>query len=113
MRWRAAYVTRRRWIYAGATFATRCYPTHLAKKETGIQTTPKLMVTFRPDEREAEPGGPVETALFLGVREEPSLESTQLRWQVRLHAGDIVQVESAGNAARRNAGPYWLDEVDG
>jgi hypothetical protein len=56
--------------------------------------TPKLMVTFQPDGRKPEAGGPLETALFLGVRGEPSLESTQLRWQVCLHPNDIVEVES-------------------
>jgi hypothetical protein len=44
--------------------------------EIAIQTTPNLMVTFQPDRREADPGGPIETALFLGVRHEPALEST-------------------------------------
>lgn len=66
------------------------------------------MVTFQPDEREAEPNGPIETALFLGVREEPSLESTQLRWQVRLHASDIVQVESGATYLENLGGALFL-----
>ena len=74
------------------------------EKEIVIQKTPKLMVTFQPDGRAAEPDGSIETALFLGVRDEPSLESTQLRWQVRLHASDIVQVES---------GPTYLENLGG
>ena len=53
------------------------------------------MVTFKPDERAADTEGPIETGLFLGVREEPALESTQLRWQVRLSPSDIIQVESS------------------
>ena len=53
------------------------------------------MVTFKPDEREADTTGPIETGLFLGVREEPALESTQLRWQVRLHPSDIIQIEDS------------------
>jgi hypothetical protein len=66
------------------------------------------MVTFQPDGREAEPGGPIETALFLGVRDEPSLESTQLRWQVRLHASDIVQVESGATYLENLGGALFL-----
>jgi hypothetical protein len=62
------------------------------------------MVTFQPDRRDAEPGPSIETALFLGVRAEPSLEATQLRWQVRLHADDIVQLES---------GPSYLENLGG
>jgi len=66
------------------------------------------MVTFQPDEREAEPGGPIETALLLGVRDEPSLESTQLRWQVCLHASDIVQVESGAIYLENLGGALFL-----
>jgi hypothetical protein len=66
----------------------------LASEDIVIQMSPKLMVTFQPDKREAEPSPTIETALFLGVRAEPPLEATQLRWQVRLHADDIVQLES-------------------
>ncbi len=70
--------------------------------------TPKLMVTFQPDRRESEPGGPIETALFLGVRHDPSLESTQLRWQVRLHANDIVQLESNATYLENLGGALFL-----
>jgi hypothetical protein len=73
--------------------ATR-YAVDLALEGIVIQTSTKLMVTFQPDKRKAEPGPSIETALFLGVRAEPALEATQLRWQVRLHADDIVQLES-------------------
>jgi hypothetical protein len=73
-----------------------------------IQATTKLMVTFQPDGREAETSGAVETALFLGVRGEPSLESTQLRWQVRLHPGDIVQVESGAAYLENLGGALFL-----
>ena len=86
----------------------RCYPTDPARKEIVIQTTAKLMVTFQPDEREAEPDGPIETALLLGVRDEPSLESTQLRWQVCLHAADIVQVESGATYLENLGGALFL-----
>jgi hypothetical protein len=56
------------------------------------------MITFRPDHRdEAEPLGRIETALFLGVRAEPPLESTQLRWQVRVDASNTVQLESGAS----------------
>jgi hypothetical protein len=76
--------------------------------EIVIQTTPKLMVTFQPDERQTELGGPIETALFLGVREEPTLESTQLRWQVCLHASDIVQLESGATYLENLGGALFL-----
>ena len=66
-----------------------------ALQEIVIQTTTKLMVTFKPDERAPESEGSIETGLFLGVPEEPALESTQLRWQLRLHPADIVQIESS------------------
>jgi hypothetical protein len=86
-----------------AAAATR-YATDLAPEEIVIQTTRQLMIIFQPDRQEGEPGGSIETALFLGVRDEPSLESTQLRWQVRLHGGDIVQLES---------GTTYLDSLGG
>jgi hypothetical protein len=66
------------------------------------------MVTFQPDRGEAEPGGPIETALFLGVRGEPSLESTQLRWQVRLHVNDIVQLETGTTFLENLGGALFL-----
>lgn len=73
-----------------------------------IQTTSKLMITFQRDGREAEPDAFIETALFLGVRDEPSLESTQLRWQVRQHASDIVQLESGGTYLENLGGALFL-----
>ena len=66
------------------------------------------MLTFQPDAREPEPAGPLETALFLGVRGDPSLESTQLRWQVRLHANDIVQLESGTTYLEKLGGALFL-----
>ena len=36
----------------------------------------------------------IETALFLGVRRDPPLESTQLRWQVKAGVQETVQLES-------------------
>jgi hypothetical protein len=66
------------------------------------------MVTFQPDGRKAEPGSSIETALFLGVRAEPSLEATQLRWQVRLHANDIVQLESGATYLENLGGSLFL-----
>jgi hypothetical protein len=66
------------------------------------------MVTFQPDGREAETSGSIDTALFLGVREEPSLESTQLRWPVRLHPSDIVQVESGATYLENLGGALFL-----
>jgi len=66
------------------------------------------MVTFQPDGREAEPGLFIETALFLGVRDQPSLESTQLRWQVRLHADDIIQLESGATYLENLGGALFL-----
>ena len=66
------------------------------------------MVTFQPDRREAETRGAIETALFLGVREEPSLESTQLRWQVRLHPNDVIQVEGGATYLENLGGALFL-----
>lgn len=84
------------------------YATH-PWEDNAIPTTLKLMLTFQPDgRREAEPGGPLETALFLGVRGDPSLESTQLRWQVRLHANDIVQLESGATYLEKLGGALFL-----
>jgi hypothetical protein len=80
----------------------------LALEEIAIQTTPKLMVTFQPDGRQAEPGPSIETALFLGVRGEPPLEATQLRWQVHLHTDDIVQLESGGIYLENLGGSLFL-----
>jgi hypothetical protein len=55
------------------------------------------MITFRPDPGVARDStGRVETALFLGVRADPPLESTQLRWQVRVSPADSVQLQSGG-----------------
>jgi hypothetical protein len=80
----------------------------MALEEMVIQTTPKLMVTFQPDGRKAEPGPSIETALFLGVRGEPALEATQLRWQVRPHANDIVQLESGATYLENLGGSLFL-----
>ena len=77
-------------------------------QEIVIETTTKLMVSFKPDEREADAAGTIETGLFLGVREEPALESTQLRWQVRLHPRDIVQVESSATYLENLGGALFL-----
>jgi hypothetical protein len=76
----------------------------MGSQESLIQTTSKLMVTFQPDERAADTDGRIETGLFLGVRDEPALESTQLRWQVRLHPGDIVEIEK---------GAIYLEDLGG
>jgi hypothetical protein len=52
------------------------------------------MITFEPDMQDAALSDPIETALFLGVRGDPPLESTQLRWQVKTSAQQTVQLES-------------------
>ena len=80
----------------------------LVLQEIVIQTTTKLMVTFKPDEREADTAGPIETGLFLGVREEPALESTQLRWQVRLHPSDIIQIEDSATYFENLGGALFI-----
>jgi hypothetical protein len=80
----------------------------LALEEIAIQTASKLIVTFQPDGRQAEPGPSIETALFLGVRGEPPLEATQLRWQVRLHANEIVQLESGATYLENLGGSLFL-----
>jgi hypothetical protein len=78
------------------------------QKDIVIQTTPKLMVTFQPDKREAESGPSIETALFLGVRADPALEATQLRWQVRVHADDRVQLESGDSYLENLGGSLFI-----
>jgi hypothetical protein len=52
------------------------------------------MITFEPDMQDCAVSESIETALFLGVRGHPYLESTQLRWQVKTRAQDTVQLES-------------------
>jgi hypothetical protein len=79
-----------------------------ASEDIFIQTSHKLMVTFQPDRRDAEPGPSIEKALFLGVRAEPSLEATQLRWQVRLHPDDIVQLESGATYLENLGGSLFV-----
>jgi hypothetical protein len=66
------------------------------------------MITFRPDRVGAEVRESIESALFLGVRGEPSLESTQLRWQVRLHSNDIVQLETGTTYLESLGGALFL-----
>jgi hypothetical protein len=66
------------------------------------------MISFQPDSVEADPGGPIETALFLGVRGEPPLESTQLRWQVRVGANDTVQLATSTTYLEKLGGALFL-----
>lgn len=68
------------------------------------------MVTFQPDGREAS--GAIETSLSLGVRDEPSLEASQLRWQVRLHPCDILQVEGSAAYLENLGGALFLTTKD-
>jgi hypothetical protein len=69
----------------------------------GDMPSKMTMISFQPD-LQCEPTGSIETALFLGVRREPSLESTQLRWPVRLSTEYIVQLASS---------PTYLDKLGG
>jgi hypothetical protein len=70
---------------------------------------PMTMITFRPDQAiEAEPLGRIETALFVGVRAEPPLESTQLRWQVRVATSDMVQLQTGGTNLENLGGALFL-----
>jgi len=66
------------------------------------------MITFQPDIVAPDPSSPIETALFLGVRGNPSLESTQLRWQVKVGPNDIVQLESGGSHLEHLGGVLFL-----
>ena len=52
------------------------------------------MIIFEPDMQDGIVSKSIETALFLGVRGDPPLESTQLRWQVKTSAQETVQLES-------------------
>jgi hypothetical protein len=90
-----------------ATYATR-YAADFERKDIDMQTILRLMVGFQPDARAAEPNGPIETALFLGVRDEPALESTQLRWQVRVHPSDVVQLENGTTYLENLGGALFL-----
>jgi hypothetical protein len=60
-----------------------------------------VMIAFQPDRVETES---IETALFMGVRGEPSLESTQIRWQVRASSNEIVGLKT---------GPTYLQQLGG
>jgi hypothetical protein len=65
------------------------------------------MITFEPDMQEAASSGLIETALFLGVRGDPPLESTQLRWQVKSSTRETVQLES-GQALESFGGALFV-----
>jgi hypothetical protein len=66
------------------------------------------MISFQPDRAATDPSGSIETALFIGVRREPSLESTQLRWQVRVGANDIVQLAGGGTYLEKLGGALFI-----
>jgi hypothetical protein len=65
------------------------------------------MIMFEPDMRDAALSESIETALFLGVRRDPPLESTQLRWQVKMSAQETVQLES-GDALESLGGAMFV-----
>jgi hypothetical protein len=67
-----------------------------------------VMIAFQLDRMETELDGSIETALFMGVRGEPSLESTQLRWQVRASTNDIVELETGPTHLQRLGGALFL-----
>jgi hypothetical protein len=67
-----------------------------------------VMITFQPDMVEPALQSAIETALFLGVRGNPSLESTQLRWQVKVGPDDTVQLESGGTYLEQFGGALFL-----
>jgi hypothetical protein len=62
-----------------------------------------VMIAFEPDRLEAQ-RELNETALFVGVRGDPPLESTQLRWQVRASTNDVVELKM---------GPTYLQQLGG
>lgn len=67
-----------------------------------------MMISFQPDHADSNASGSIETALFLGVRREPSLESTQLRWQVRVGENDIVQLASGATHLEKLGGALFI-----
>ena len=67
-----------------------------------------VMITFAPDLAKPDVSTIVETALFIGVRAHPVLESTQLRWQVKVGPNDIVELESGGEYLERLGGALFL-----
>lgn len=69
---------------------------------------PMPMITFQPDMIGAELRTSIETALFLGVRGNPPLESTQLRWQVKVIPEDIVRLEPGGAYLDNFGGALFL-----
>jgi hypothetical protein len=66
------------------------------------------MITFHPDMIVPDVLAPIETALFVGVRARPALESTQLRWQVKVAPHDSVQLESGGMNLEQLGGALFL-----
>jgi hypothetical protein len=69
---------------------------------------PMTMISFQPDPADSDRNSPIETALFLGVRGEPSLEATQLRWQVRVGSHQIVQLASGGAYLENLGGAIFI-----
>jgi len=66
------------------------------------------MIAFQPDMIDPDLRSSIETGLFLGVRGDPSLESSQLRWQVKVGTDDIVQLEPGGAYLNSLGGALFL-----
>ena len=66
------------------------------------------MITFLPDMVGPGQRSSVETALYVGVRANPALESTQLRWQVKVSPHEIVRLESSGASLDQLGGAFFL-----
>jgi hypothetical protein len=66
------------------------------------------MISFLPDPASSEARLAIETALFVGVRGEPSLEATQLRWQVKVGPNHIVELASGGTYLENLGGALFI-----
>jgi hypothetical protein len=67
-----------------------------------------VAITFHPDLIVPEASTSIETALVIGIRANPALESTQLRWQVKVGPHDTVQLESGGLSLEQLGGALFL-----
>jgi hypothetical protein len=67
-----------------------------------------ITITFHPDPVVPDSSTRIETALVIGIRANPALESTQLRWQVKVGPDDLVELESGGLFLQHLGGALFL-----
>jgi hypothetical protein len=93
--------------YPHATADTTPEASILSLVESTMRAIPMVMITFQPDDSTPDNPGRLETGLFIGVRADPALESTQLRWQVKVSPPDSVALET-GQYLERLGGALFL-----